>query len=97
MEHNSNDGGEDRPDPIMHADGFEGAVIGVAYRFGQNPVIAYSHSVCLQILEAQGLTRMEALEHIECNLIGSWVGKGTPVVIYEMDFNEVQEFILGVE
>ena len=56
---------EEHHDPVMHANGFEGAVIGVAKRCGETPVVIYSHHKCIEILEGQGMTEEEAMEHIE--------------------------------
>ena len=56
---------EDRSEDVMHADGFEDAVLGIAKRSGETPVVIYSHHKCIEILEGQGMTEEEAMEHIE--------------------------------
>lgn len=63
------------------ADGFEEAFIGACYRFGQPPLATYDLQQVLQILMRQGLSADEAREHFEFNILGAWVGDGTPVFI----------------
>ena len=86
---------EDRDGPILHAEGFEEAVIGVATRCSQPPVIIYSHRKCVEILEREGMTEEEALEHISYNVEGAWIGAGTPMIMHEMNFAEAEEFSEG--
>lgn len=64
------------------ADGFEDALIGICYRFGSDPLAAYDREECIKILMARdGMDRDDAEEFFEFNVIGSWVGVGTPVFI----------------
>ena len=63
-------------------DGFEEAIIGVAQRFGSHqPIIAYDLGKVFDILISQGMTREEAEEHFQFNVIGGWYGPGTPTFI----------------
>ncbi len=69
------------PDALL-ADGFEDAYIGLCNRFGQAPLAAYSYDKCLGILmERDGMTFDEAVDFFSFNVIGAWVGEGTPVFI----------------
>lgn len=63
------------------ADGFDDALIGLAERHGFGPVAAYDRNHCINMLTKQGMTTKEAEEHFEYNVIGSWVGDGTPVFV----------------
>lgn len=63
------------------ADGLEDALLGVCYRAGQEPVACYDYDICLQILMNQGMSEHEAVEYFEFNVLGAWVGEGTPVFI----------------
>ena len=61
------------------ADGFEDALIGVSYRFGQNPIALYDQDRCIEILmQRDGMEYDEAIEFFQFNIIGAWVGEGTP-------------------
>lgn len=81
------------PDEMMHADGFEAACMGVAEGFGGRRVIVYSYQKCLDILTKQhGMCADSAEDWMSHNLLGSWVGKGSPLVLHEMDFPQVREY-----
>jgi hypothetical protein len=78
------------------ADGFEDAVVGMCERFGAVPVVAYDRDKCIEIIIARsdknGLTDEEAyeeaVEYFEFNVIGSWVGDGTPVFLTMFNMEE---------
>lgn len=55
------------------------AIIGRVERFGQSPLILLNRKKCIDIfMERDKMTWEEAEEHFEYNVIGSWVGEGTP-------------------
>ena len=60
--------------------GFDEAIIGVANRFGMEPVVAYDRAKVIDIL-AKGMSHEDAEEFFEFNTIGAWVGDLTPVFI----------------
>lgn len=68
---------EDYPD-LLFCDGFDAALVGVCYRFGQEPVALYDRCKIIEILMRDGLTEDEADEHFEFNIIGAYVGEHTP-------------------
>ena len=64
------------------ADGFDDAIIGMAERSGQLPVVAYDWSKCIQILmERDGMDYEDAEEFFAVNVIGGWVGDSTPIYV----------------
>jgi len=66
----------------LTADGFESCIIGVATRFGAEPLVAYDTDKCLSLLMARdGMTYEEAVDFFEFNVAGAWVGDGTPIFI----------------
>tara|TARA_R110001592_G_scaffold172712_1_gene411205 strand:+ start:432 stop:692 length:261 start_codon:yes stop_codon:yes gene_type:complete len=66
----------------MLADGFDKAILGMCIQFGGEPLVAYDYEKCVEILmEKDGLTRIEAIDFMEFNVIGSYVGLNTPVFI----------------
>ena len=72
------------------ADGFESAVVGMCERFGALPVVAYDKGKCIEILvERDGMDYEEAVEYFDFNVIGSWVGDGTPVFLTMLNMEEV--------
>ena len=68
---------------MLSADGFDDAVIGVAFRCASQPILAYDFDKCVEILmERDGMDRDGAIEHMEFNVVGSYVGDGTPCFIH---------------
>jgi hypothetical protein len=66
----------------MLADGFDDAILGMCVQFGSEPVVAYDFNKCIEILiERDGMKREEAIDFINFNVIGAYVGLNTPVFI----------------
>jgi hypothetical protein len=64
------------------ADGFDDCIIGIANRYGMEPVLAYSRPAVIKVLmERDELSHDEAQEHFDVNIIGAWVGDGTPIFV----------------
>ena len=59
---------------------FDEAIVGIAERFGMEPVVCYDRTRVIDIL-AREMAREEAEEFFEFNTIGAWVGDATPVFI----------------
>ena len=67
---------------VLLADGFDEAFIGMCERFGMEPVAAYDRNRCIEILvQRDEMTYEEAEEFFTFNVIGAWVGDGTPVFL----------------
>jgi hypothetical protein len=63
-------------------DGFDDCIIGIANRYGLEPLLAYSRpAIIKKLMTRDGLSRDEAEETFDVNIIGSWVGDGTPIFI----------------
>jgi len=68
-------------DEILLADGFEGALIGTARQFNKSFAV-YDYTKCVDILiKRDGFNHEEAHEHMEYNVVGAWMGEGTPAFI----------------
>jgi len=65
-------------DDVLLADGFDAAFIGIVTRCGQPPIAIYDHARCVEVLVADGLTYEEAVEYMDFNVTGAWVGPSTP-------------------
>lgn len=62
------------------ADGFEGALLG--HTQGSNVVAVYDYDQCVQILmERDEMSCEDAIEWMEYNVVGAYVGEKTPVFI----------------
>ena len=59
---------------------FEPAILGIAHRFGMQPVVTYDYRKVIDIF-AEDMSHEEAQEYFDFNVIGAWVGEGTPIFI----------------
>jgi len=62
-------------------DGLDDALVGVARRCGQPTLAVYDYEKCAEVFVAQGMTYEEAVEWIEFNVVGGWIGEMTPVML----------------
>ena len=66
---------------LLVADGFDKAIIGVSTSFNKISV-AYDTNKCIKILMSRDkMSREEAIEYFEYNVVGSYVGEHTPSFI----------------
>jgi hypothetical protein len=71
------------PEAVLF-DGFEEALLGWGRQF-TNPALAiYDGETMLRILRKRcELTREEAIEFIDFNVAGAWLGEMTPIILWE--------------
>lgn len=63
-------------DELLTADGFDGAIIGIDTTSMR---LIYSVSLCINLLEQDGMDEEEAVEYFNFNVMGSYVGDKTPI------------------
>ena len=69
------------------ATGFEDALIGIGQQFNQELAI-YDYDKCVEILmKRDGMSYYDANDFMEYNVIGAYVGPGTPVFLEKDDNN----------
>jgi hypothetical protein len=67
---------------LIKADGFDDCIIGVSHRYGEPLLLAYDkEKVIKKLMKRDNMTIEDALEFYTYNIIGSWVGKQTPLFI----------------
>jgi hypothetical protein len=67
--------------PAMFANGFEAALIGVGHQFNTQLAV-YDWDKCVDILqERDHMEYDEAIEFMDFNVLGAWVGRHTPVFV----------------
>jgi len=72
---------EENPHAILY-DGFEKALVNIAYRVGMQPVACYDMRKCIEILMKNNkISYEEAVEYFEYNTMGLWAGESTPIFI----------------
>jgi len=60
---------------------FDRAIIGVATRIGMTPVVAYEDVKLVEVLVEEGWDYTDAVEWVEINTKGSYLGENTPIII----------------
>ena len=77
----------DELDDLLKIDGFDEAAIGTACIWRGNTredVLVYSGDKMVDILmERDGMEQFEAIEYIEFNIEGAYMGEKTPVIVWE--------------
>lgn len=69
----------DVDEEIVCADGFDDALLGYVTQFNRGPMALYDYDKCVKILmERDGMSDEEAIEFMEFNVTGAWVGDRTP-------------------
>jgi len=69
-------------DSIIVLQGLSGAVIGISERWGEIPKLVYDKDKIMDILvEGEGMSEDEAVDHFYYNIMGTYMGEGTPVYI----------------
>lgn len=57
----------------------KGAVIGYVERFGLQPLVLLDKEKCYKIfMDRDGMTYEDAVEFFYYNVLGAWMGEGTP-------------------
>tara|TARA_Y100000361_G_C10932738_1_gene224736 strand:- start:206 stop:535 length:330 start_codon:yes stop_codon:yes gene_type:complete len=85
----------DEDERLMKADGLEDAIIGVGSRINMPDVLIYSYNKCIKIfMERDGMTHKEAVEWMDYNVTGAWLGETTPIFVHEIPSDqEVDEYL----
>lgn len=67
----------------LFCDGFDNCILGIASRYGfTEDLIAYDYDKMIaQMTSRNKMTKEDAVEFFEFNIIGAWVGEGTPIFV----------------
>ncbi len=86
-------------DMYLKADGFDDAIIGTAYGMtvsdDEGPVLVYDIQKCIDILMdgAVDMTREDAIEYFDYNVLGAFMGPQTPIFMNSGDADLVKALI----
>lgn len=73
---------ENYPDlMVMDPEYFDEAILGVVIRPNMQAVCYDSAKVVEILMKQDGMTEDEAIEHMEFNMMGAWVGETTPMFL----------------
>lgn len=64
-------------------DGCEDAIIGEGQRCGSEPVLVYDYDKLVKIFEKQGMRQDEAIEWVDFNILGAYIGEDTPIILFK--------------
>lgn len=64
---------------LLFADGFDDCILGVTH--GMEPCVVYDMNAMVEVLVIDGMTNEEAIEYLEYNTWGAYVGKQTPIYV----------------
>ena len=84
---------------LLSVDGFAEAIIGTAYGMtvedDWGPILVYDMQKCIDILMdgAEDITREEAIEYFDFNVLGAFVGPQTPIFVNSDEIDFIKELI----
>jgi len=77
--------GEQNPEALYPSD-LKDAIVGVVERCGTEPLIVLDKQECIRIfVERDGMTEEDAWDHFSYNVIGGYVGEGTPFFLTKIE------------
>tara|TARA_B100000780_G_scaffold168558_1_gene117990 strand:- start:4751 stop:5023 length:273 start_codon:yes stop_codon:yes gene_type:complete len=80
---------------MLRADGFNDAIMGIVQRCGQDDVVLYDTDKVIEgLMNGDGMSYEEAVEYFEFNILGAWMGEGTPAFFSKASFDDLKE-VLG--
>lgn len=84
-------------DQTLKADGFDDCVIGIGNR-NNTPIIIYDYDKCAELLvKRDDMDIHEAYEYMDYNVVGAWMGQGTPMYIRTVkSMTEAEEVLLDL-
>ena len=63
-------------------DGFDEAFIGFSQRINEPILAVYSYEEIVRVcMERDGMEYDEAVEYVDFNVVGAWVGEQTPIIV----------------
>jgi hypothetical protein len=66
---------------ILEPDSFDEAIVGIVQRIDRDPVVCYSVDKIIKVLTESGMDDDEAYEYYEYNILGAYMGEGTPMFL----------------
>tara|TARA_Y100001951_G_C11228131_1_gene232956 strand:+ start:161 stop:520 length:360 start_codon:yes stop_codon:yes gene_type:complete len=72
----------------MKMDGYDDCIVGIVEGFGSTRLLCYDREKVLERLMADGMGYDEAQEYYEFNMLGAFVGEGTPCFIDKTEWQK---------
>ena len=81
---------EENIPPMMLAAEFRDAFMGVAEDYAGHPRAVYDYAKCVRILmRTHGMSREQAIDHMDFTVVGSYVGEGTPIWVQRIRYSDI--------
>jgi hypothetical protein len=75
-------------EPILLMDGFDEACIGISQRINEPMLAVYSYDKMVDLLVVRdGMDVDEAMEFVDFNCVGAWIGERTPIIVRSVNSN----------
>ena len=72
---------------LLLMDGLDDAIIGVSQRINEPMLSVYSWEKIIEILtKRDDMDFEDAVEFVEFNILGAWVGEKTPIIVMPLDW-----------
>jgi hypothetical protein len=73
-------------DTTMTITGIDSAIIGTVETDAGEVLLAYCYEKCIEhFVSADGMSHEESMEWVDYNVVGSYMGSETPVILFEDD------------
>lgn len=73
---------EELGETTLLMDGFDEAFIGWSRRINEPLLAVYSYDGLIKVcIERDGMDFEEAVEYVDYNVVGAWVGEQTPIIV----------------
>jgi|DEB0MinimDraft_6_1074348.scaffolds.fasta_scaffold00095_45 hypothetical protein len=76
--------------PPIKIDGHDSAIIGMDARSG---ALVYGYWALVDSFVSQGMDHEEAIEWIDYNIVGAYVGEMTPIIVGEMEEEDIKDLL----
>ncbi len=84
---------ENNTNKPMAADGYHDAIIGLDTSFEVHRLVYDVNKIIEILINQQGMSDIDAIEFANYNIIGAYVGEGTPLFIYGGNWEYVSKLI----
>jgi hypothetical protein len=73
---------EELEESTLLMDGFDEAFIGWSRRINEPLLAVYDYDAIIKVcIERDGMDFEEAVEYVDYNVVGAWVGEQTPIIV----------------
>ena len=66
---------------LLRLDGYDDCYLGVGESYGENPALIYDYEKIIERLKQDGMSKEEAQEYFEFNILGSYLGEKMPIFL----------------